>query len=85
MISLLTPFKSEADQAKTSLFLARVSTRSSSSFDKLPLMMTFLSRMTSSSATDFVSSWSLRSVLPFGMSGGSVELDFAVSTELMLY
>ena len=85
-MSLLTPFKLEADQAKTSLFLARVSTRStSSSFDKLPPMMTFLFGMASSSATDFVSSWSLRSVLPFGMSGGSVELDFAVSTELMLY
>ena len=85
-MSMLTPFKLEADQAKTSLFLVRVSTRSASpSFDKLPPMMTFLSGMASSSATDFVSSWSLRYVLPFGMSKGSVELDSVVSTKLMLH
>ena len=57
IISLLTPFRSEADQAKTSLFLAKVSMSSASySFDRLPLIVTFLSGTASSNGTNFVSS-----------------------------
>ena len=57
MISLLTPLSSEADHAKMSLFLAKVSMSSaSSSFDRLPPIMTFLSRTASSNGTVFVSS-----------------------------
>jgi hypothetical protein len=43
----------------------------SSSCDNLTLMMTFLSRAIGSSGTIFVYSWSMRSVLPFGMYRGS--------------
>ena len=57
MISLLTPLRSEANQVNTSLFLAKVSMSfASSSFDKLPPIMTFLSRTASPNGTDFVSS-----------------------------
>jgi hypothetical protein len=80
MISLLTPFRSKAGQAKTSLFLAKVyMSFVSSVFDRLPPMVTFLF------ATDFVSSWSLRPILPFSMFGGSGELLLATSIELMLH
>jgi hypothetical protein len=47
-------------------------------------MMIFLSSTASSNGTDFVSSWSLRSVLPFGMFGGSSKLLLADLIELML-
>ena len=57
MISLLTPFRLEADQAKTSLFLAKVSTSSVSfAFDRLAPMVTFLSGTVFSNGTNFVSS-----------------------------
>ena len=56
IISLLTPFRSEVDQAKTSLFLAKVSMSSASSFKRLPLIVTFLSSIAFSNGIDFVSS-----------------------------
>ena len=57
IISLLTPFRSKADQAKTYLFLAKVSMSFvSSAFDRLAPMVTFLSETACSNGTDFVSS-----------------------------
>ena len=70
---------------KMSVFWAKVSMSSASScFDRLSLIVTFLSRTASSNGADFLFAWSLRSVLPFGMSGGSGKLLLAVSTELIL-
>ena len=55
MISLLTPFRSEADQANTSLFLAKVCmSYVSSSLDKLALMVTYVSGTASSNGTDLL-------------------------------
>jgi hypothetical protein len=57
MISLLAPFRSEDDQTKTSLFLAKVSMSSASfSFERLSSMVTFLSNTAFSNETNFVSS-----------------------------
>ena len=83
MISLLTPCRSEADQVKISLFLVRtLRSYFSSSLGRLAAMATFLCGSASLRGVDFVSSCSLRSVLPFGMSSGSRVLVVAW-TELM--
>jgi hypothetical protein len=46
-------------------------------------MVTFLSGTASSNGTDFVSFLSLRSIFPFGMSGGFGSVFLAKSMELM--
>ena len=84
MMSLLTPCRSEANQAKISLFLLRTSKSSfSSSSERFAPMITFLSRRASSRGIDLVSSSFFKSVYPQGISGGSTGRPSLVSMEFI--
>ena len=71
IMSLVTPCSSEALQAKMSwFFYSTFNNCISSSLVRVAAMVILLSNTTSSRGMHFVSSWSARSIFPFGISGG---------------